>query len=125
MGVATTRRLRDLSADRQETKAGRGLSIFAARLLSSGTQNTLLHDHIYRILGLVEDFQASQLDAQLEFQVDYQQSVKQVYFMLQRFRCSARTTSALCASYKVKREKPWSSNKEKQARGMQAQQTFS
>lgn len=79
MNQHTVQRLDRLFTCRKLTKAGRNLSFLAARSLSSGTQASVLHDHVYGILGLTSDFQETPGDGKLEFQINYQQSVEQVY----------------------------------------------
>lgn len=78
----TVKRLSRLFECRQLTKTGRDpgdLSFLAARALSSGTQASVLHDHVYGILGLTRGLQETRSDGKLEFQINYQQSVEQVY----------------------------------------------
>lgn len=85
MNQETVKRLSRLFEYRQLTKTGRKLSFLAARTLSSGTQASVLHDHVYGILGLTHGFQETLGDTELDFQINYQQSVEQVYVLTTAF----------------------------------------
>lgn len=86
----TIKRLTNMRNCREQRKAGRTMSFLLARSLSSGSKASVLHDHIYEILGLSSEFQEIPDDGQ-EFQVNYLQSAQEVYsyatgFLLQRQR---------------------------------------
>lgn len=80
----TIKRLRNLWICRGHRKAGGVVDFFMARSLSSGSQASVLHDHVYGILGLSSEFQETQDDGQ-EFQVNYLQSAQEVYSYATRF----------------------------------------
>lgn len=55
------------------------LAFFGVRLLSPGRHATILHDHVYGILGLAAEFQCEPRGGQKPFLVDYSKPVEQVY----------------------------------------------